>query len=175
METIAEAYARNDRIHAELKAAVAGLTEEQLRWRPDGEDWSIQEIVEHIAIVYQGSAGICTRLVHAAKEAGKTGDGKINLSGTFAEKADSIAERRLEAPERVRPKGEVPVEASLEKIAETQAAFERLRPDMEAFDLSGHTFPHPYFGEITAAEWLVLAGGHAARHRAQIEGLKTQL
>ena len=32
-----------------------------------------------------------------------------------------------------------------------------------------HKFPHPFFGELSATEWLVLLGGHEARHTAQIE------
>jgi hypothetical protein len=33
------------------------------------------------------------------------------------------------------------------------------------------TFPHPYFGEMTAVEWLILAGGHEKRHTDQIRRL----
>jgi len=175
METIADAYAQNASIHEGLKAAVAGLTAEQLTRRPEGEKWSIQEIVEHIAIVHEGTGRICAKLVREAKAAGGVGEGKINLSGGFGEKSKAIADMKVDAPERVHPTGEMTIDEAFTKMDTTREFFESLRGDMEAADLSVHTFPHPYFGQITAAEWLVLAGGHESRHIAQIERLKEKL
>ena len=175
METIADAYEQNARIHENLNSVVADLTPEQLKTRPDGEKWSVQEIVEHIAMVYEGSGRICAKLVAEARSAAKPGDGKISLSQEFGQKAQTIAGMKVEAPERVHPTGEATLDQSFEKIDETNRFFETLRADLESFDLADHTFPHPYFGQITAAEWLVLAGGHAARHTKQIERLKERL
>ena len=175
METIADAYENNTRIHAHLNSVVSGLTSEQLNLRPDGEKWSIQEIVEHIAMVYESTGRICAKLVTGAKTAGKTGDGRVNMSASFGEKSKAIAGMKVEAPERVQPSGEATVDASFARIDETKRFFDTLRPDLESLDLSEHTFPHPFFGQITAAEWLVLAGGHADRHTKQIERLKERL
>lgn len=175
METIGDAFENNARIREQLRGILAGLSEEQLTARPEGEKWSIQEIVEHIAMVDEGTSRICTKLVGEAKTANKAGDGKVNLSAAFGEKSAAIATMKVEAPERVQPTGEQTVEQSLSRIDKTSNAFNAIRSDLENFDLSGHTFPHPYFGQITAAEWLVLAGGHAARHAKQIERLKAKL
>ena len=175
METIADAYENNARIHENLASVISDLTPEQLTARADGEKWSVQEIVEHIAIVYEGSGRICAKLAGGAKAAGKPGGGKINLSNEFGEKSQAVAGIKIEAPERVHPTGEVTVDEALAKIEATKEFFDTLRPDLESFDLSEHTFPHPFFGPLTAAEWLVLAGGHAARHTKQIERLKERL
>jgi hypothetical protein len=175
MQTIADAYEKNARIHQSLNAVVSDLTSDQLNARPDGEKWSIQEIVEHIATVYEGTGRICAKLVSGAKACGKVGDGNINLSQGFGEKSHVIAGMKVEAPERVHPTGNIPVEASITKIRETELFFDTLRADLESFDLSEHTYPHPFFGQTTAAEWLVLAGGHAERHTKQIEALKQLL
>jgi len=86
-----------------------------------------------------------------------------------------VAGLKVEAPERVQPTGEATVAQSLAKMDETSKTFDSLRSDLEEFDLSHHKFPHPFFGDITAAEWLVLAGGHEARHTKQIEKLKEKL
>jgi hypothetical protein len=39
------------------------------------------------------------------------------------------------------------------------------------FDGDTHKFPHPYFGPLSAVEWLVLLGGHEARHLQQIKNI----
>ncbi len=172
METIADAFENNVRVHEHLRSIVDGLSQDQLTARPDGEKWSVQEIVEHIAMVDEGTNRICTKLVGQAKAAGKPGDGKIGLSPAFGEKSAVIADMKVEAPERIQPTGQATIEQSFARMESTARAFEAIRDDMETYDLSEHTFPHPFFGQITAAEWLVLAGGHAARHTKQIERLK---
>ena len=123
METIADAYESNARIHEELKAAVSSLTAEQLTARPAGEKWSVQEIVEHIAMVYGGTGRICAKLVAGAKEAGRAGDGRVNLSSGFGEKSKAMGGMKVEAPERVHPTGTVGIEESFAKIDETERAF----------------------------------------------------
>jgi hypothetical protein len=82
---------------------------------------------------------------------------------------------RIEAPERVRPTGEVAIPFSMQKLTSAEADIDALRPDMERLDLSGHTFPHPFFGDLTAAEWLVVAGGHEIRHTLQIQRVLEQI
>ena len=175
MENIADVFENNARVRDHLRSVVHGLSVDQLTARPDGEKWSVQEIIEHIAMVDEGTSRICTKLVGEAKAAGKPGDGKIGLSSEFGEKSAVIANMKVEAPERVQPTGQVPVDQSFARMDATANAFETIRSDLEAFDLSEHTFPHPFFGQITAAEWLVLAGGHASRHTKQIERLKEKL
>jgi uncharacterized damage-inducible protein DinB len=175
METIADAFDNNARVRARLQSVIEGLSQDQLNARPDGEKWSIQEIVEHIATVEEGTCRICTKLVGEAKVAGRRGNGMIGLSPAFGERSAEIANMKVEAPERVHPKGEATVDESLARMEAASKAFDAIRNDLEEFDLSEHTFPHPFFGQITAAEWLVLAGGHAARHTKQIERLKEKL
>jgi uncharacterized damage-inducible protein DinB len=170
-ETIADVYETNANIREHLKNVVSSLSAEEADARPDGEKWSVREIVEHIATVDEGSLRICGKLVGEAKTAGKPGDGKVDLSTDFNEKSRQVAEIKLEAPERVQPTGEATIDDSLERMERTKQAFANLRSDFEAYDLAEHTFPHPFFGQITAAEWLVLAGGHEARHTKQIEKL----
>jgi hypothetical protein len=175
METIRDAFENNARVRERLRSVIAGMSTDQLNARPEGEKWSVQEIVEHIAMVDEGTSRICTKLVGEAKAEGKPGNGKIGLSPAFGEKSAVVANMKVEAPERVQPKGEATVDESFARIEATSKAFDAIRSDLEAFDLSGHTFPHPFFGQITAAEWLVLAGGHAERHTKQIERLKENL
>ena len=54
-------------------------------------------------------------------------------------------------------------------------SFDMMRSDLENFDLSEPRFPHPFFGDMTAAEWLIVAGGHEHRHTKQIERLLAKI
>ena len=53
--------------------------------------------------------------------------------------------------------------------------FDALRATLEKYDVSEPKFPHPYFGDITATEWMVVAVGHEQRHTKQIERLLAKI
>jgi hypothetical protein len=76
---------------------------------------------------------------------------------------------KVEAPTMVRPSGEKSVPDSLAKLDATSDALEGMRELFETTGCEGFTFPHPFFGDITAQEWLALKGGHEMRHLKQIE------
>ncbi len=166
-QSIAEIYEANDRIRAKLKATLAGLNEEQAAVVPEGEKWSIAQIAEHVSMVGGGMFRICSKLLSKAEASGQLADGKIDLSA-FAGKAREIAEVKLEAPEMVQPTGGKSISESLTALDETDKGFIGLRPMFEKYDASTAKFPHPYFGDMTAVEWLAIYGAHEGRHLAQI-------
>ena len=172
-QTIGDIYANNDKIRAKTKQIVAELTDEQTAALPDGEKWTITEIVEHIAIVQDGMAKISGKLLTLAQAAGKTSDGTARLSENFAAKAAEAVTVKFEAPDRVRPTGNQTVEESLRKMDEAREELEKLRPLFESVECSDYKFPHPFMGDLTAHEWLALIGGHEARHLKQIENRLT--
>lgn len=99
----------------------------------------------------------------------KNSDGSVNLAPEFGQKWAELAKVRVEAPERVHPTGDVSIADSVAKLSDNDKSFAELKSDLTAYDLSQHTFPHPYFGNLTAAEWLIIAGGHEKRHTKQIQ------
>ena len=82
---------------------------------------------------------------------------------------------QLEAPEFVHPKNERSVVDSLASMDETMNGLVELRPLFEEFDGDTHKFPHPFFGDLSAVEWLALCGGHKARHLKQINNLAEKI
>lgn len=174
-ESVADIYSANLKIRENLHATLANISTDEASTLPDGEKWSIGQVVEHISMVEDGIARICSRMIDAAKADGKTSDGTFNLSDRFRENLAQLATARVEAPDRVQPTGDVAVPDSLAKLTAATDALKTLRSDLESIDVSGHTFPHPYFGPLTATEWLVVAGLHERRHTAQIEGILAKL
>jgi len=168
-QTIGDIYAKNDQIRENTKQLVASLTGEQTAALPDGEKWTIAEIIEHIAIVQDGMTKISAKLLSQAQATGKASDGAARLSENFAAKATEAQTLKFEAPDRVRPTGNQSIEESLKKMDEARDELGKLRPLFESVECSDYKFPHPFMGELTAHEWLALVGGHEARHLRQIE------
>ena len=168
-ETIEQIYEGNAKVRGRLKALLGSLTDEQISARPEGEKWTIGEIVEHITIVDESTMKICAKLLHKAQEAGKTSDGSVKISDNFVQKGTEIARMKVEAPTMVQPTGSKSIAESLAKLDATTAALDGMRDLFETTGCDGFTFPHPFFGDITAQEWLALKGGHEMRHLKQIE------
>ena len=167
-KTIDDIYAANASIRDKFKNAFASLTQEQLTARPSGNEWSVAEIVEHVSIVNGGALRICTKLLGKGEAAGKSNNGSVFISPEFIEAASSAVGQKLEAPEMVHPINNLPIADSVAKLDELQVQYLELKAKFESVDGIDAKFPHPYFGDLSAQEWLVLSGAHEIRHLKQI-------
>ena len=165
--TIAEIYDANRNVREAFAEFAEGISESEANAAIDGESWTLAALVEHVSIVESGISRIAAKLVAAAKEAGETSDGSFQMSEAFAAKMQDLAGAKFEAPERVKPTGGIAITESLGNLEASTAKFAELRNDLESYDLSAFKFPHPYFGDLTPAEWLLVLGGHEARHMKQ--------
>jgi hypothetical protein len=173
--SVAEIFEANGRARDSFIAILDDVSESEENMAPEGEKWSVRQVVEHVAVVDQSVTRICGRLISEAKQTGKLSDGTIIISPEFQHPVGTIGREKLEAPDHVQPKGQTPIFDSLQLLRGNRAGFESLRKDLETFDLSEPTFPHPYFGNLTAPEWLILAGGHETRHASQISNILSKL
>lgn len=174
-ETIADIYAANEKAREQLKTAVSDISDDEAAVLPEGEKWTIAQIVEHLSMVDIGISRICSKLLEEAKVFGKFSNGTVHLSSDFLEKLSGINGVKVEAPERVQPSGKVSITEALDKMQSNKPVVDAMRDGLERYDLSESKFPHPYFGNITAVEWLIVAGGHEMRHTAQIERLLSKI
>jgi hypothetical protein len=170
-ESIADIFSAHAPVRNRLLAVAGGISDAESSVRPDGEKWTIKQIFEHVAMVEYSMLRICTRLTAAAREEGRPSDGSFSLSPEFTGKTANVDTMKLDAPERVQPVGEASIADSMERLNATTESIADLRADLADFDGTGHKFPHPYFGDLTAAEWLVIRNGHEHRHTNQIERL----
>jgi len=174
-ESIADIYAANAAVNERFRAVLDGVTDTEATALPDGEKWTVEQITEHVAMVNGSMAKICSRLLTRAKEEGLTSDGGVSISDDFMNKSAAIAGIKVEAPEIVTPKGGRSIAESLAAMDEIDDSIVGLGALFEAFDGSTHKFPHPFFGDLSAVEWLVLLGGHQARHTAQIVRILSEM
>jgi hypothetical protein len=169
--TIEEIYNGNMKIRARLKEILGEIPDEKLSALPEGEKWTVAQIVEHISIVDESTLKICAKLLKKAQDAGRTTPRGVVISEHFLQKGAEIATIKVEAPSFVQPKGEQTLAESLAKLDATQSRADELRDLFMSVDGTEFKFPHPFFGEISAQEWLALKGGHEMRHIRQIEKL----
>lgn len=168
-ETIEEIYNGNAKVRQRLKDILSSLTGEQASTLPDGEKWTIEQIVEHITMVDESTTKICAKLLKKAQAEGHTSDGGAVISDNFVQKGAEIAVMKVEAPSFVQPSGEKSVSESIAKLDENTERLNELRLLFESVGGAEFKFPHPFFGDISAQEWLALKGGHEMRHIKQIE------
>lgn len=170
-QTITDVYVANDKIRERLIGIIEHLSEEQENLPSENGKWTLGAIVEHLAKVEKGMIRICSTILSKAEAEGKTSDGSVKLSSAFLECVTKLNTEnpKFEAPAIVQPEGGKPIVETLEMMQENRKRLNDLRPKFEVFDGSNSSFPHPAFGEINAYDWLVLIGGHEARHTAQIE------
>ena len=167
--SITEVYAANDAIRTKFKQTVISVPPDKRDARPEGEKWSVAEIVEHVSMVNEGVVRICAKLLSKAEADGRLSTGSFSMSPEFIRNATRSVDVKLEAPEFVHPSAGASVEESFGKLDVTQAALSDLREKFDKFDGCEPKFPHPYFGNLSAQEWLTLSGGHELRHLRQIE------
>ena len=170
-QTVAEIYEANDRIREKFIQTLAGLNETQISALPDGEKWTVAQIVEHVSLVEDGMSRICNKLLSHAKAEGQLSDGIVKVSEAFGAKSVEIAAVKLEAPERVHPSQGRSIAESLAAMEESRGKLNELRPLFEEYDCNTGKFPHPFLGDLSAGEWLILLGGHKGRHLKQIRNL----
>jgi len=168
-------FTANAEIRERFLHLLSGVSDHEADIAPDGEKWSIKQVVEHVAMVDQGVVRICGKLISEAKEVGKMSNGTISISAEFQSAVETLGKEKLEAPTQVQPKGETAIPAALQQLKDNENALESMRDDLNTYDLAEPKFPHPYFGGLTAVEWLILAGGHKMRHARQIEDLLSKI
>jgi len=147
--------------------SIDGLSEAQLRFKPQPDRWSIADCVEHIAVTEDTMYGLATH-------------GMANPNGASLEPekearfATAVVERRrkVQAPEHVRPTGR------FASIDEARAHFLKGRERATQYarecceDVRRLFAVHPLLGEIDCYRFLLLLALHPARHAVQIEEIK---
>jgi hypothetical protein len=145
-----------------------GLSEAQLRFKPQPDRWSIADCIEHIVLTEDTMYAKATQ--GAPNPNGVSLDPEKDVRFTEAVVA---RRRRVDAPAPLRPANRFPsAEAVRERFLE-----QRERAVAYARDCTEdvrHLFAmHPLLGEIDCYQFLLLLALHPARHAAQIEEIKS--
>lgn len=151
-----------------LEQAIVTFSKPQ-DFKPDAQIWSLEEIVEHLAIVEKSFR----RALDYALQQPAISEEEANVqrkSDNYIRKGNAGRAVKVQAPERVVPKGMQDVPTSL-------AQFKAQRADNSAFinnstqDFRVHFWTHHFFGPIDAYQICVTMAAHVERHLLQIEEL----
>ncbi len=157
--------------HAETLAALAGLSDEQLKFKPAPDKWSVLEVAEHIMMAEDLLFGAMQQALAAkpnpdweAKTKGKT---------EFLENVMVGRKGKATAPESIVPTGKLSAKEVTDKLKEARAKTIKFTEDTQ-LPLKAHTFEHPFpvFNTLNAYQWLVYIPLHNFRHNKQIEEVK---
>ena len=154
--------------HALRQAAWAvDLSRRQIR--PAPERWSAAEVLEHISLAEANFVGwICSGLDTArAQEPGTTTDARRPLPDAIRVRMADRVNRR-EAPERVRPTGQMDADTAWAAIESTERRLREALQEASALPLGTVVVAHPTLGPFDIYQWVELIAGHRRRHVAQL-------
>jgi hypothetical protein len=167
-----------DATDAAADAIVAGLSDEQLHWQPNGgKSWSIAQCLEHLATANSIYAKPIRSAIDAARQRGLTREGPSRssfLGEWFVRSLDVPVKRRLRAPSNTRPSSGLPRDEVLRRYHEMIQFARGLILDAAAIDINRVTFQTPFFkfSRVRVATGLRVILAHNRRHLWQAAQVK---
>ena len=172
MQELTDAISRS---RQSLLKHVDGLSDAQLSYKPDDGEWSLNDILHHLALTDEANGKLTSRALKHAQERNAPPDPTPDESALHClDAAVGSLNTRAQAPDFVRPKSHLSAPESLARLA---ASRERMLQSIEqlcVYDLTQLKYPHPVLGELDMYQWILIAGGHEGRHVAQIKRIKAE-
>lgn len=151
--------------------SVKGLSEEQWKFKPAPDKWSVAEVSEHIALSEDFLAKMITEKIMKSPEA--PAEKRAAVKGKEEQIMKMIPDRsqKAQAPEQLKPQNAFASRDALLK-AFTDKRDANIKYIKETKDpLHAHIAPSP-IGEFDAYQWMIFLAAHSKRHTAQIEEVK---
>ena len=152
---------------AETLAALEKLSDEQLKFKPAPERWSVSEVAEHILLAEGSLFGAVQRAIATAPNP----DWEAKTKGKTEFLEDVLAGRKgkAQAPESIVPSGKLTRQELISKFKEARAKTMKFTEETQV-PLKAHTMDHPFpvFGTLNAYQWLIYIPLHNIRHNKQI-------
>jgi len=155
----------------EFLAAVSNLSDEQWKWKPTPQRWSVGECAEHIML----AEGMLWQQMEVALKSPAVPDWEKQTAGKTDLLLRVMAQRqgKAQAPEDIVPSGTMPRAEIMAKFAEVRARTLKFAETTD-LPLKEHIAPHPFpiFNPLSAYQWILYIPLHQMRHDKQIEEVK---
>jgi hypothetical protein len=160
---------------AMLIEEVKELNPSQIDYKPSEDHWSISDVLHHLALADEANVKLFRMLVSQARERGLPADPSPDESvlGCLDHIKEGASNQKAKAPERVAPRSHLAPEESIARLGAAREKLIETVGHLSGYDLTSLTFPHPYFKDLNAYQWLLIAGWHEGRHIAQIGRIKS--
>ena len=157
-----------------MLSSIAGLDEDQYRFREQDWKWSIADILEHLALTHETTERMLrVILLRHLEIKGKPCESDTSVLNLLNRRAVANPDVKMQAPDRVRPTGQVSIAESLSRLELSRARVFELMPALARYDLYEVSVPHPLLGDFNGYQWLLMLGMHEVRHAAQIHDLRS--
>jgi hypothetical protein len=155
----------------EFMAAIDGVTEEQWKWKPAPERWSVGETAEHIVLAEALLFGTVQKAV--ASPPNPEWQEKTKGKTEFIERVMAPRLGKATAPEPIVPSGKLTQAQVKETFLKQRAEIEKFARETQV-ELKQFTVEHPFpvFGTLNAYQWLIYIPLHTERHDKQIAEVK---
>lgn len=155
----------------EFLAAIDGVTEEQWKWKPAPERWSVGETAEHIVLAEGALFANVQKAISSPPN--PAWEEKTKGKTELIERVMAPRVGKAQAPDPIVPTGKL-------TQAEVRERFEKQRAEIEKFaketqvELKQYTVEHPFafFNTLNAYQWLIYVPLHTMRHDKQIAEVK---
>src|SRR5262245_36280277 len=165
-----------DTTRSDLRAAVDSVPSNARNTQPGVDQWSVAQVLDHLAIVHSRVAAGVSKWIAAAKAAGLGPEtGNSSLLGTIPTERITDRSQKVQAPETILPRSDVDADTAW---IELEWASEKLRAAFLSGDglaLEQVIQSHPVLGPINMYQWVLFNGSHEARHTLQIREIAAQL
>ena len=161
-----------ERRRAEVLAEVEGISQRQADWRPAHDQWSLGEILHHLAV----AEGIAGKMVSLAVKR-VVGGGSLPQYpaevDAFSWRAPSPDDRWLvRVPEPAAPTHGQPIDALRKAFTTQRMLTEKVLQRLTEVDPRAITAVHPLIGEMNAALWYLFCEYHMRVHLRQMKNVK---
>jgi len=155
---------------ARFLKTVTGLSDDQWKWKPAPERWSVAECAEHIVAA---EAALFGKMQEAlAKPPNRYWEKETGGKTEFLERALVNRRTKAHAPASIMPQGKL---ARAEIVERYGAARERTlrfaRETQAPLEQQTSEHPMPVFNKLNAYQWLIYIPLHNIRHVMQMEEL----
>jgi|SRR3984957_2955427 hypothetical protein len=155
----------------EFLASIDGVTEEQWKWKPAPERWSVGETAEHIVLAEALLFGNVQKAV--ASPPNPAWEEKTKGKTEFIEKVMAPRLGKATAPEPIVPSGKMTQGQVRETFLKQRVEIEKFAAETQ-LPLKECTVEHPFavFNTLNAYQWLIYGPLHTERHDKQIAEVK---
>lgn len=165
-----------DKTRTELRDAVESVPAHARNQKPAPDQWSVAQVLDHLAIVHGLVATSVGKWIDEAKSEGlgpETSYG--SLLNTIPSERILDRSRKVQAPERIAPRDDIDVETAWNDLEQAQEKLRSAFLSGDGLALENVVQPHPILGPVNMYQWTLFNGSHEARHALQIREIGQRL
>lgn len=153
----------------EFLAATEGLTDEQWKWKPAPDRWSVGEVAEHVVLAEASQFANVKKAINSAPDPAW----EVKTKGKTERLVAVLAPRlgKAQAAEAIVPKGGMTPAQVKDRFEKQRAEIVKFATETDA-PLKQYTLDNAFFGPLNGYQWLIYAPLHTMRHDKQIAEVK---